>query len=145
MVTHAQDDIRHLCFTNLNTRTFGIVAPPLGFVKTENFEFGNLGLDLSLTFWVCKCGFGFVNCTRRRRDTRSRELKLAETMYTNDTSTVGIFKLSKTRPAEKVMQRIVRNNAVLFQISYTTSVVVRMVGIDGMALARDYSLRTVLG
>ena len=31
--------------------------------------------------------------------------------------------------------------SVLFQISYTTSVVVRMVGIDGRALARDYSLR----
>ena len=60
-------------------------------------------------------------------------------------STVGIFKLSKTRPAEKVTQRIVRNNAVLFQIAYTTSVVVRMVGIDGRALARDCSLRPVLG
>jgi hypothetical protein len=34
---------------------------------------------------------------------------------------------------------------VLFQIAYTTSVVVRMVGIDGRALARDYSLRPVLG
>ena len=35
--------------------------------------------------------------------------------------------------------------SVLFQIVYTTSVVVRMVGIDGRALARDYSLRPVLG
>jgi len=34
---------------------------------------------------------------------------------------------------------------VLFQNVYTTSVVVRMVGIDGRALARDYSLRPVLG
>ena len=36
-------------------------------------------------------------------------------------------------------------SVVLFQIVYTTSVVVRMVGIDGRALARDYSLRPVLG
>ena len=34
---------------------------------------------------------------------------------------------------------------VLFQIAYTTSVFVRIVGIDGRALARDYSLRPVLG
>ena len=34
---------------------------------------------------------------------------------------------------------------VLFQIVYTTSAVVHMVGIDGRALARDYSLRPVLG
>ena len=34
---------------------------------------------------------------------------------------------------------------VLFQIAYTTSAVVRMVGINGRALARDYSLRPVLG
>ena len=34
--------------------------------------------------------------------------------------------------------------SVLVQISYTTSVVVRMVGIDGRAIARDYSLVVVV-
>jgi len=45
--------------------------------------------------------------------------------------------------AERLAQRLEKE--VLFQIAYTTSVVVRMVGIDGRALARDYSLRPVLG
>ena len=45
--------------------------------------------------------------------------------------------------AERLAQRL--DASVLFQIAYTTSVVVRMVGIDGRALARDYSLRPVLG
>jgi len=45
--------------------------------------------------------------------------------------------------SEQLKERV--RTVVLFQIAYTTSVVVRMVGIDGRALARDYSLRPVLG
>ena len=46
---------------------------------------------------------------------------------------------------DRVRTIALQSSNVLFQIVYTTSVVVRMVGIDGRALARDYSLRPVLG
>ena len=52
---------------------------------------------------------------------------------------------AEEREVKRARAAAAQMHHVLFQISYTTSVFVRMVGIDGRALARDYSLRPVLG
>ena len=77
-----------------------------------------------------------------RVDTPRPAAKAQGAIYRNEN---GILRTASAARARALDMPPPAPRTVLFQTSYTTSAVVRMVGIDGRALARDYSLRPVLG